>query len=67
MTIKMNGHSMVFQQLVQKLEQTIPNTSTLQDDQNDSHSAGSKVAKLVVFTNHPFSLPGQGRSATKMT
>ena len=34
-TIKMNGHSVVFGQLVQKLEQTTPNSSTLQDDQNE--------------------------------
>ena len=30
----MNGHSVVFGQLVQKLQQIAPNTSTLQDDQN---------------------------------
>ena len=31
----MNGHSVVFGQLVQKLGQTTPNSSTLQDDQNE--------------------------------
>ena len=35
--IKMNGHSVVFGQLVQKLEQihVTPNSSTLQDNQNE--------------------------------
>ena len=33
--IKTNGHSVVFGQLVQKLEQITPNTSTLQDNQNE--------------------------------
>ena len=44
----MNGHSVVFGQLVQKLEQTTPNSSTLQDDQNEWSqcsiwTAGSQV------------------------
>ena len=46
----MNGrHSIVFGQLVQKLGQTTPNSSTLQDDQNEWSAqysiwtAGSKV------------------------
>ena len=33
--IKMNGHNAVFGQVVQKLEQITPNSSTLQDDQNE--------------------------------
>ena len=48
--IKMNGHSVVFGQLVQMLEQITPNSSTLQDDQNEWSqytysiwTAGSKV------------------------
>ena len=44
----MNGHSAVFGQLVQKLEQITPNTSTLQDNQSEwpqysVWTAGSKV------------------------
>ena len=44
----MNGHSVVFGQLIQKLEQITPNTSTLQADQNEwpqgsIWTAGSKV------------------------
>ena len=31
----MNGHSVVFGQLVQKLEQITPDSSTLQDNQNE--------------------------------
>ena len=31
----MDGHSVVFGQLAQKLEQITPNNSTLQDDQNE--------------------------------
>ena len=31
----MNGHSVVFGQLVQKSEQITPNSSILQDDQNE--------------------------------
>ena len=34
-TSKMNGLSVVFGQLVQKLQQSTPNSSTLQDDQNE--------------------------------
>ena len=50
----MNGHSIVFGQLVQKLEQITPNSSTLQDDQNEWSqcsiwTAGSKVRICLVF------------------
>ena len=53
--IKMNGHSVVFGQLVQKLEQITPNTSTLQDDQNEWLQCsiwidGSKVGIFLGFT-----------------
>ena len=51
----MNGHSVVFGQLVQKLEQIPPNSSTLQDDQNEWSqcgiwTAGSKVWIFLGFT-----------------
>ena len=44
----MNGHSVVSGQLVQKLEQITPNSSTLQDDQMNGHSVafGQLVQKL---------------------
>ena len=46
--MKTNGHSVVFGQLVQRLEQMTPNRSTLQDDENEwlqcsIWTAGSKV------------------------
>ena len=49
----MNGHSVVFEQLVQKLEQITPNSSTLQDEQNEwSHCIvfGQLVQKLEQTT-----------------
>ena len=51
----MNGHSVVFGQLVQKLEQITPNTSTLQDDQNEWSqcsilTVGSKFRIFLCFT-----------------
>ena len=51
----MNGHSVVFGQPVQKLEQTTPNSSTLQDDINawsqcSIWAAGSKVEICLGFT-----------------
>ena len=53
--IKMNGHSVVFGQLVQTLEQITPNTSTLQDDQNEWLQCSiwidsSKVGIFLGFT-----------------
>ena len=50
----MNGHSVVFGQLVQKLEQIIQNSSTLQDNQNEwlqcsIWTAGSKVKIFLGF------------------
>ena len=50
----MNGHSVVFGQLVQKLEQITPNTSTLQDNQNEWSqcsiwNAGSRVGIFLGF------------------
>ena len=53
----MNGHGGVFGQLVHKLEQIIPNSSTLQDDQNEWSqcsiwTTGSKVGIYFVrFTS----------------
>ena len=46
--MKTNGYSVVFGQLVQKLEQITPNSSTVQDNQNEwlqcrIWTAGSKV------------------------
>ena len=51
----MNGHSAVFGQLVQKLEQITPNSSTLQENQNEWSqcsiwTAGSKVGIFLGFT-----------------
>ena len=50
----MIGDNVVFGQLVQKLEQITPNSSALQDDQNEwSQSsiwtAGSKVGDILGF------------------
>ena len=50
----MNGHSVVFGQLVQKLEQITPNSSTLQDNQNEWSQCsiwapGSKVRIFLGF------------------
>ena len=44
----MNGHSVVFGQLVQKLEQITPNSSTLQDDQNEWSQCSIWTAGLRV-------------------
>ena len=51
----MNGDNVVFGQLVQKLEQLTPNSSTLQDNQNEwsqcsTWTAGSKVGIFLGFT-----------------
>ena len=51
----MNNHSVVFGQLVQKLEQITPNSSTLQDDQSEWSqcsiwTVGSKVRMFLGFT-----------------
>ena len=61
----MNGHSVVFGQLVQKLEQVTPNT-TLQDDQNEWSqyriwTAGSNVGIFLSFTLKSASA-GQGQN-----
>ena len=53
-------HSVVFGQLVQKLEQITPNSSTLQDDQNkwpqcSICTAGSRVGIFLGFTKSPAS------------
>ena len=58
----MNGRSAVFGQLVQKLEQITPNSSTLQDNQNEWSqcsiwTAGSKVGIFLGFTK--LALAGQ--------
>ena len=51
----MNGHSVIFGHLIQKLEQITPNSSTLQDDQNEWSqcsiwTAGTKVGIFLGFT-----------------
>ena len=52
----MKGHSVVFGQLVQKLEQILtPNSSTVQDDQNEWSqcsiwTAGSRVEIFFGFS-----------------
>ena len=51
----MNGHSVVFVQLVQKLEQITLNSSTLQNDQNEWSqcsiwTVGSKVEIFLGIT-----------------
>ena len=45
--IKMNGHSVVFGLLVQKLEQITPDSSTLQDDQNEWSQCTVVFGRLV--------------------
>ena len=47
----MNGHSVVFGQLVQKLEQITPNSSTLQDDQDEWSQSSIWIAdaKIGIF------------------
>ena len=52
----MIGHSVILKQLVPKLEQITPNTSTLQDDQNEWSQcsiwkAGSKVGIFLGLQN----------------
>ena len=48
----MNGHSVVFGQLVQKLEQITPNSSTLQDDPNECSQCSIWTAGSKVRTNN---------------
>ena len=48
----MNGHSVVFGQLVKKLEQIILNSSTLQDDQNEWSQCSVWTACSKVRTNN---------------
>ena len=79
--IKMNGHCVIFGQLVQKLEQITPNSSTLQDDQNEWSqcstgiwTAGSKVGIFLGFTKSasarqelkPSISPGKDRQRQKV-
>ena len=52
----MNGHSVVFVQLVQKLEQITSNSSTLQHEQNEWSqcgicTAGSKVLEQITLNS----------------
>ena len=60
----MNGHSVVFGQLVQKLEQIIPNSSTLQDDQNEWSQCGTWTAgsKVEIFLGLQSRLQQEGLS-----
>ena len=51
MTIKMNGHSVVFGRLVQTLEQITPNSSTLQDNQNELSQLVQKLGYSWVIWN----------------
>ena len=51
-TSKMNGHSVVFEQLVQKLEQITPNSSTLQDEQNEWSQCSIWTVGSKVRTNN---------------
>ena len=49
----MNGrHSIVFGQLVQKLEQITPNSSTLQEDQNEWSQCSIWTTGSKVRTNN---------------
>ena len=48
----MNGHSVIFGQLVQTLEQITPNSFTLQDDQNEWSQCSIWTAGSKVRTNN---------------
>ena len=47
-TIKMNGHSVIFGQLVQKLKHISSTTSTIQDDQNKWSQCNIWTVSLIV-------------------
>ena len=59
--IKMNGHSVVFGQPVQKLEQITPNSSTQQDNQNEWLQCSIWTAGSKVRTNDTKQIYSTGR------
>ena len=62
----MNGHSLVSGQLVQKLEQIIPKSSTLRDNHNEWSQCSIWTAGSQVRTNNTKQFYSSGRSKRKV-